>query len=131
MLLKETNELGVITLNESLVSQILAEAIAPWEGKARYIGDRQVRYGDDGLYVYAALSVRMGFSVKEIAGSILAYAVKGAEESLELPIDDIIIEVVQMTTLKTFVKRSTRFSYRDAEEEQQQEYRALFSRYRS
>ena len=55
MLTKETNELGAITLSESLVNQILTEAIAPWEGKARYAGERQIRCGDDGLYIYAAL----------------------------------------------------------------------------
>ena len=120
MLLKETNELGVISLSEALVSQILAEAIAPWEGKARYTGERQIRYGEDGLYVYAALSVRMGFSVREIAGGILAYVSDAAEKSLELPVEDIIIEVVQMTTLRTSVKRSITFSYRGTEDEQQE-----------
>ena len=120
MLLKDTNELGAITLSESLVSQILAEAIAPWEGKARYAGERQIRYGDDGLYIYVALSIKMGYSAKEIAGGILDVIVKAAEESLELPIEDIIVEVVQMTTLRTWVKRSMRFSYRGTEDEQQE-----------
>ena len=120
MLLKDTNELGAITLSESLVSQILAEAIAPWEGKARYAGERQIRYGDDGLYIYVALSIKMGCSIKEIAGGILDYVTAAVEESLELPIEDIIIEVVQMTTLRTYVKRSIRFSYRGTEEEQQE-----------
>ena len=119
MLTKETNELGAITLSESLVNQILTEAIAPWEGKARYAGERQIRCGEDGLYVYAALSIRMGYSTSEIAGGILEYVTKAAEESLELPIEDIIIEVVQMTTLRTFVKRSIRFSYRGTEEQQE------------
>ena len=120
MLTKETNELGAITLSESLVNQILTEAIAPWEGKARYAGERQIRCGDDGLYIYAALSIRMGYSVKEIAGGILDFVTKASEDMLELPIEDIIIEVVQMTTLKTWVKRSIRLSYRGTEEEQQE-----------
>ena len=120
MLYKETNDLGIITLNEALVGQLLAEAIAPWEGKAKYTGERQIRCGEDGLYVYAALSIRMGYSTSEIAGGILEYVTKAAEESLELPIEDIIIDVVQMTTLRTFVKRSIRFSYRGTEEEQQE-----------
>ena len=120
MLLKETNELGVITLNEALVSQLLAEAISPWEGRAKYTGERQIRCGKDGLYVYAALNVKIGYSLKEIAGGIRDYMVKAAQESLELPIDDIIIEVVQITTLRNTVKRSIRFSYRGTEEEQQQ-----------
>ena len=119
MLYKETNELGVITLNEVLVNQLLAEAIAPWEGKAKYTGERQIRCGEDGLYVYAALSIRMGYSIKEIAGGILEYLTKAAVESLELPVEDIIIEVVQMTTFKTSVKRSIRFSYRGTEEDQE------------
>ena len=120
MLTKETNELGAITLSESLVNQILTEAIAPWEGKARYAGERQIRCGDDGLYIYAALSIRMGYSVKEIAGGILDFVTKAADEMLELPIEDIVIEVVQMTTLKTWVQRSIRFSYRGTEAEQQE-----------
>lgn len=120
MLFKDTNELGVISLSESLVSQILSEAIAPWEGKARYVGDRQIRYGEDGLYIYAALSIKMGYSIKEIAGGILDFICKAAALQLELPIEDIIVEVVQMTTLKTWVKRSMRFSYRGTEDEQQE-----------
>ncbi|MBO4862239.1 MAG: hypothetical protein J5535_05035 [Firmicutes bacterium] len=120
MLSKETNDLGVITLNEALVSQLLAEAISPWEGKAKYTGERQIRCGEDGLYVYAALSIRIGCSIKEIAGGILDYMIKAAVESLELPVEDIVIEVVQMTTLRNSVKRSIVYSYRGTEDEQQE-----------
>ena len=117
MLSKETNELGVITLNEALVNQLLSEAIKPWESKARYVGERQIRFGDDGLYVYAALSLRIGSSITEIAGGILNYMTEAAANCLELSIEDIIIEVVQMTTSRNAVKREIRFSYRGSENE--------------
>ncbi len=118
MLTNETNQYRVITLNEGLVYQIFAEAIKPWEGKARYVGDREVRFGEDGLFAYAALSLRLGSSIKEVCSSIIDYVADAVTESLELPIEDIVLEVVQMTTSKTAVKRSIRISYRGSEDEE-------------
>ena len=118
MLTKETNEYGVITLNESLIQEIFAEAIRPCETKAKYMGDKEIRFGEDGLFAYAGLSIKLGNSISDICGGIIEFVVDAVENSLELPIEDIVLEVLQMTTTKTAVKRNIRISYRGSKNEE-------------
>ena len=118
MLTKYTNDCGVITLDEGLVLQLFAEAIKPFEGKARYIGDKEVRFGEDGLFASAQLSIKIGSSISEICGSIIDFVADAASSSLEMPIEDIVLEVVQMTTSRTTVKRDIRMSYRNGQSEE-------------
>ncbi|MBR5731625.1 MAG: hypothetical protein IKX89_06740 [Firmicutes bacterium] len=118
MLIKENNEYGVITLNDALISQIMAEAIKPWSAKARYAGERQVRFSDAGLYVYAGISIRIGTSISETAKGIIDGIENAVTEMLEIPIEDIVIEVVQMTTSRNTVERSIVFSARGGKDGQ-------------
>ena len=118
MLTKENNEYGVITLNDALITQILAEAIKPYGSRAKYAGERQIRFSEYGLYVYAGVSIRIGSSIRETAQGILDFIVSAVSDQLELPIDNIIIEVVQMTTSKSTVDRSITFSSRGGEDGQ-------------
>ena len=120
MLMKENNEYGVITLNDALISQIMSEAIRPWNGTAKYVGERQVRFSDDGLYVYAGVSLRIGSSISETAKGIIDNIVRTVTDSLELPIEDVVIEVVQMTTAKNAVERSIVFSARGGDNGQEE-----------
>ena len=112
MLISEKNEYGVVTIDDGLIYQLFAEAIKPFEGKAKYIGDREVRYGENGLYAYTGISIRIGSSISGICSAIIEYIVKTCSENLEVPVDDIIIDVLQMTTAITTVKRNIRVSYR-------------------
>ena len=112
MLTNIKNDLGIITYNETLVNQILNRAIKPMEDRAKYIGDRQIRYSEDGLFVYAGLSIRLGYSMKDVAGSIISFVADSVENILGLPVEDIVIEVIEMTTSKTTVKRNVRYSLR-------------------
>ncbi len=116
MLTSETNEYGVITLNDDLVYQLFTEAIRPWEGKAKYVGDKTVRFGEDGLFVYAALSLKFGTSIADVCGSIIDAVAEGVTNYLDMPIEDIVLEVVQMTTSKTAVKRNVKVIYRGSED---------------
>ena len=121
MLTKHTNEYGVITYDEGLVYQLLAEAIKPWEGKVRYSGDKELRFDEEGLYLYAPLSIKIGCSISEICSGIMNYVADGIENSLQLPISDIVLEVVQMTTSRKSVKRDIKVSYRGGETEEEQQ----------
>ena len=112
MLISEKNEFGVVTIDDGLIYQLFAEAIKPLEGKARYLGDKEVRYGENGLYAYTGISIRIGNSISSICNSIIDYVVKICTEDLEVPVDDIVIDVLQMTTVKNTVKRNIRISYR-------------------
>ncbi len=112
MLISEKNEYGVVTIDDGLIYQLFAEAIKPFEGKAKYMGDREVRYGENGLYAYTGISIRIGNSISGICSAIIEYIVKTCSENLEVPVDDIIIDVLQMTTAITTVKRNIRVSYR-------------------
>ncbi len=116
MLMKENNEHGVITLNDALIGQIMAEAIKPWSATARYAGERQVRFSDAGLYVYAGISVRIGSSIRETAEGIINSIIRSVTDMLELPIDEVVIEVVQMTTSRNSVSRKIVFSSRGEED---------------
>ena len=121
MLTKHSNEYGVITLDEGLVYQIMAEAIKPWEGKAKYIGDREVRADEDGLFASASLSIKIGCSIREVCGGIIDYIAQSAENVLQMPVSDIVLDVVQMTTPRKAVKRDIRISYRGGETEEGQQ----------
>lgn len=112
MLISEKNEYGVVTIDDGLIYQLFAEAIKPLEGKARYMGEREVRYGENGLYACTGISIRLGNSINGICSSIIDYIVRTCDENLEVPVDDIVIEVLQMTTAKNAVKRNIRVSYR-------------------
>ena len=112
MLTKENNEYGVITLNDALISQIMSEAIKPWSATAKYSGERQVRFYDDGLYIHAGISVRIGSSISETAKGI----VRAVRDMLELPVEEVVIEVVQMTTSRNAVSRKIVFSSRGGED---------------
>ena len=118
MLISHKNEYGAITVDDGLFIQLFNEAIKPFDGKARYIGDRDIRFGEKGLYAYAGISIRIGNSISQICGSVIDFMAKNITESLELPIDDIVIEVVQMTTSVTAVKRSIKVSYRGSTDEE-------------
>ena len=118
MLKKEVNEYGVITLNEALIQDIFSEAIKPWEGKARYIGEKEIRFGEDGLFAYAGLSIKLGVSISSVCGSIISFIADAAEKYLELDIEDIVLDVLQMTTSKASVKRNIRVSYRGGNNEE-------------
>ena len=121
MLSKHSNEYGVITLDEGLMLQIFAEAIKPWEGKAKYAGDKEFRLEEDGLFVYAPLSIKIGSSISEICGGMIDYIAGAVTDSLELPLSDIVLEVVQMTTTsRKTVKRDIKVSYRGGETEEEQ-----------
>ncbi|MBQ9891346.1 MAG: hypothetical protein IJM39_08035 [Firmicutes bacterium] len=121
MLTKHTNEYGVITLDEGLMLQIFAEAIKPWEGKVKYAGDREFRLEEGGLFAYAPLSIKIGCSISEICGGMIEYIAGAVQNSLELPLSDIVLEVVQMTTSKKTVKRDIKVSYRGGETEEEQQ----------
>ncbi len=119
MLTNIKNEYGIITYNEALVNQILAKAIEPWSEKARYIGDRQIRFGDDGLFIYAGISIRLGYSMNDIACSMINYIADCVENMLDLPLEDVVIEIIQMTTARSVVPRNIRFSLREEYDEEQ------------
>ena len=112
MLISEKNEYGVVTIDDGLFYQLFAEALKPFEGKARYMGEREVRYGESGLYAYTGISIRIGNSINGICSAIIGYIVKTCNENLEVPVDDIVIDVLQMTTARNTVKRNIRVSYR-------------------
>lgn len=116
MLTKENNEYGVITLNDALISQIMSEAIKPWSSTAKYSGERQVRFSDDGLYIHAGISVRIGSSISETAKGIINGIVRAVRDMLELPVEEVVIEVVQMTTSRNAVSRNIVFSSRGGED---------------
>ncbi len=118
MLVSKKNDKGVITIDDGLFFQLLNEAMRPFEGKARYVGEKELRFGEDGLFVSASVSIRIGNSISEICNSIIDMAARVIEEDLELEIEDIVINVVQMTTARTSVKRDIRFSYRGGENEE-------------
>ena len=118
MLVSKKNDQGVITIDDGLFFQLLNEALRPWEGKARYVGEKELRYGEDGLFMSAALSIRIGNSISEICNHIIDFTSRAIEEDLELEVEDIVINVIQMTTARTAVKRDIRFSYRGGKNEE-------------
>jgi len=121
MLTQYENEYGVISLDEGLVYQLISDSLKPWEGKARIAGDREVRLSENGIYIFVPLGLKFGSSISEISRSVIAYIADAVANSLELPIDDIVVKIAQISTSKTTVKKGIKISYSGREDEEGQQ----------
>ena len=138
MLYQETNDYGVISIDNTFLNQIIKEALKPYEKKAwkaHYKGktsdfliklgnidalaEQEIKQTEKGIYIKTYLIVKFGSSLGTIAGAVINEIADVLGNDLELEIDDIVVEISGLKMEKGIVKRSVVYSYRqDGSEEQ-------------
>ena len=130
MLHQETNEYGVITIDNNYLNQLINESLKPYEGKvfkAHYKGGSQnflIRLGnfdalseiiasesEKGVYVKIYLMVKFGISMGTMANAVIQNIADAVTNDLGLTIDDIIVEITGMIMSKGIVKRNIVYRY--------------------
>lgn len=143
MLKRIQNERGAVSIDENIISDMIARGIRPYSGKvwiANYkgiqtddlmialgnigaIAEKSISFDDRGrLFVRVYLVMRIGTSIKDVAGSIINSVVHGVTEQLRLELSDVEVIVTGMMSPRgRVVKRSITMSYRNGVTEDKDE----------
>lgn len=119
MIYSEENKTGEITINKSVIQDIITESIRPWvyTGKLRVLSNKNFKLTDRGINVELHFSVAMGESTNEIISSVSTEIANAVKNSLESELDDITIYIDSMFTKKgAVVPRDIKFSFNDSKE---------------
>ncbi len=130
MLHQETNEYGVISIDNTFLNQLIKDSLRDYEGKAwsaNYKGRSQdflVRLGtfdalseikasesERGIKIRIPLMVKFGLSMSTLADHVIKYIVDTLKNDLGLKIDEIEIIITGMIMSKGIAKRSVVFRY--------------------
>ncbi len=133
MFARELNSDGVITYNKLIVEQLIAQALAPYKKKvylARYRGpssdlsvkignfdaleEREIRMTPNGVYIRLCVMIRMGQSISQLCRDIIDRLAGDIEEQLQLPVDNIVIQVTGVLAKKP-VARHLYMDYKSKE----------------
>ena len=139
MLYQETNEYGVISIDNTFLNQIIRESLKPYEGKAwkanykgkssdifiklgqiEALADQEIKESERGIYIKIYLIVKFGISLGAVTGAIINNIADVLKNDLELEIDDIEVVITAMMMNKNIVKRDIVYSYRQNGDEKQQ-----------
>ena len=139
MLHQETNDYGVITVDNTFLSQLVRESLKPYEGKvwkANYKGkssdfmiklgnmdalaEQELRESEKGIYVKIYLIVRFGQSMSTIANKLINDIADTVINDLEAKIDNIEVMISGVMMKKGVVKRNLVYTYKKHAEEEQQ-----------
>ena len=133
MLKRIQNERGAVSIDENIISDMIALGIRPYRGKvwiANYKGiqtddwmialgnigalaEKKISLDDDGkIFVRVYLVIRIGTSIRDAAGSIIDSVVRGVTSQLQLELSDVEVRVTGMMSPKgKVVKRNIVISY--------------------
>ena len=133
MLKRIQNERGAVSIDENIISDMIARGIRPYRGKvwiANYKGiqtddwmialgnigalaEKKISLDDDGkVFVRVYLVIRIGTSIRDAAGSIIDSVVRGVTSQLKLELSDVEVRVTGMMSPKgKVVKRNIVISY--------------------
>ncbi|MDD2295186.1 MAG: Asp23/Gls24 family envelope stress response protein [Eubacteriales bacterium] len=130
MLYREVNRIGAISINHSVLDEMIADAFLHCEGKAwlaNYKGavsdvtirlrnfdalaEKVVKMTDKGVFVRLYVMLKFGSSIAEVTAGIMDRLAFSMMEYLELPIDNIEVIVTGMLS-KNVAKRNIRTDYR-------------------
>ncbi|MDD3537212.1 MAG: hypothetical protein PHH65_02990 [Eubacteriales bacterium] len=130
MLYREVNTIGAVSINHSVVDELIADAFQPYEKKAwlaNYKGgvsdvmirirnfdalaEKVVTMSEKGIFIRLYIMLRFGSSIADVTGGIMDRLAFSLMEYLELPIDNIEIVVTGMLS-KNVARRNIRTDYR-------------------
>jgi len=121
MIFREDTPQGVISVNKTVVNQLIQEALRPFQGKVKLL-NRVAKYSANGIYIKLSFSVIIGESIKDIMDYIMAFLSNAIVESLELQIDDIVLYLAGVHTKKGNTSpREIILSYRDYKDQTETE----------
>lgn len=130
MFTRITNEKGAVTYSKNIMEQAIREAFTPfkancWGGK--YTGQgadamfrlnmldapgvKELSWSDAGVYVKLYVIVRIGTPIRSTLEEIIASIAAEITGSLELPIDNIVVNVTAVAGSKAFLKRDITLDY--------------------
>jgi uncharacterized alkaline shock family protein YloU len=130
MLYREVNHIGAVSINHSVVDEMIADAFIACEDKAwlaNYKGavsdmtirlrnydalaEKVVKMTEKGIFVRLYIMLRFGSSISEVTAGIMDRLAFSMLEYLELPIDNIEVIVTGILS-KNVAKRNIRMDYR-------------------
>ncbi len=130
MLHQETNEYGVITVDNAFLNQLIKDSLKPFEGrvwKANYKGKSQdfliklgnydalseqvVKETEKGIYIRIYLLIKFGLSMGTMSKSIIDNIADTLTNDLGLNIDDIEVVITGMIMTKGIAKRNVVYKY--------------------
>lgn len=114
MIYNETTRQGVISINKVVINQLIADAFKPWNGKVKISNNKIINSNDNHLYLELFFSAHIGESLSLIFNTVIDYLVENIASSLEMEIDDIVINLENTYTHKgNTAKRNIKYSYSD------------------
>ena len=130
MLYREVNHIGAVSINHSVVDEMIADAFLSCEDKAwlaNYQGavsdvtirlrnydalaEKVVNMSEKGIFIRLYIMLRFGSSISEVTAGIMDRLAYSILEYLELPIDNIEVVVTGILS-KNVAKRNIRVDYR-------------------
>ncbi len=143
MLKRIQNERGAVSIDENIISDMIARGIRPYRGKvwiANYKGiqtddimialgnigamaEKKISLDEDGkVFVRVYLVIRIGTSIRDVAGSLIESILRGVTEQLKLELSDVEIIITGMMSPKgKVVKRHIVISYVNGVTEEDQD----------
>ena len=126
MLHQETNEYGVITVDNTFLNQLIKESLAPYEGKvwkANYksksqnfliklgnfdaLSEMEVKTTEKGIYIRIYLMTKFGVSLGTVSGALIDNIADSLENDLELTVDNIEVVISGIITPISCRKKSS------------------------
>ena len=144
MLTRIQNDRGTISIDENIISDMIARGVRSYRGRvwvANYRGlqtdelavmlgnlgalaEKEIRLTEDGkVYVKVYLVIRIDTSIKDAARSIIDSVARGVIQQLRLELDDVCVVVTGMLSPKGKVaKRNIVISYKNGAEAAEDDY---------
>ena len=116
MLTRIPNETGVITYSKNALEDIIRGAFAGCKGQcwlsSRFsAGSMELSYSEEGVFVRISCIVRVGTPIRSTLKDIISFIASNITECLELPVDNIIMNVVAVAGTKNTLKRDITLDY--------------------
>lgn len=114
MIYKESNYIGDIEINKTVVGEIVTDALSPWlyTGKLKLQSNREINSSLRGVYVCMHVSIAFGESINGFLKDVCEQISSRIINSLEMPVDDIVIVIDSMFTKKgSLVQRNIEYKY--------------------
>ena len=116
MLTRIPNETGVISYNRNALDDIIRKAFSQCKEQCRIASRltssaKEMSYSEKGVYVKVCCIVRVGTPIMTTLEEIISSIAADITDCLELPIDNIILNVVAVAASKNTEKRNITLDY--------------------
>lgn len=94
------NNMGIISFDNALLDQIVADALSGHRGDFKLLG-KSCTMESEGVELVINIALRFGTSINLFSNSVLNYIANKIEDNLELPIKSIKLRIVAMYSKKS------------------------------